>query len=152
LKKNIQINQYFYLWPTEEKDVYLIQSAATGKYIHISGAIDTEGSSLLTWDGAGGAQTIFRAIPDSNGNISWVIMINFAFDLKDGANVFVQESNGQEYQFGSFSASFPINERKSLYLFNLWVKKFIDTEGARFGNGTNILPWESVGNPNRVFF
>ena len=77
--------QYWYLREVGT-NAYSIQNAASGKYIHISGAIDQKGQPMTTWDGANAQarQTVFHASANDDGMIFWTTDAGWAFDLEGG--------------------------------------------------------------------
>lgn len=77
-------NQLWYLRPAGKDHTYHIQSAQTGKFIHINNAEDRSGSTLVTFSGYGGDNTMFRAVADEKGNVTWYSKNGFAFDLASG--------------------------------------------------------------------
>ncbi len=86
-------NQLWYLRPAGPVNSYHIQSAQTGKYLHILNGEDRSGNTLVTYSGYGGANTVFRAVADENGYITWHSKNGFAFDLYDG-----RPANGADLQ------------------------------------------------------
>jgi len=77
-------NQMWYLYPAGKDNSYYIQSAQTGKFIHIKNGDDKSGSTLVTYSGYGSDNTVFRAEADDQGNVTWYSKGGFAFDLSGG--------------------------------------------------------------------
>jgi len=81
-----EANQQWFLIPAGKGDIYHFQSVHSGRFLHISGAKDEQGSSLIIWDGAGSTlpQTIFTAKADTDGSIRFFSVKGYALDLAGG--------------------------------------------------------------------
>lgn len=98
-----EANQQWIFVSAGKSNLYHIKSAASGRFIHISGAADAMSSSLVSWDGAGAPQTVFRVEADSDGCIRLYTTKGFAFDLESGSyeagrDLRLWERNGSDVQ------------------------------------------------------
>jgi len=78
------VQDFYFVKADKGENYYHIQSASSGLYLHISGAKDNSGSSILQWNGSGAPQTTFIAEADNGGRLSFRTLSGYYFDIAGG--------------------------------------------------------------------